>query len=379
MEKNVRGSVGTFFLGPKYVEQRGVDGPSAGVIPPARQTAASLSVDEALGLGAVYRCVSIITSAVSQMPLGVYRAGIEIDAPTVVKQPNVDLSQRQFLKDTVWSLATCGNAYWRVYGTYPNLSLEVLNPDTVTISTDNAGKKTYWQGETQLRNVKHLRLMTRPGVDKGYGPIQAGRSELIGAIKVRRFADEWFDNSGVPTGILTTEQQLNAADAKLLIDAWKTFVEGQGTALMQKGMRYEHLHINPSEAQYLEVQQAQTISIARLFGVPATLLASGNEGSSNTYMNNQELWIQFLSTTLSDYMNEIEDALSSLLPRGQVVNFKEESLLRMNTTLETEVAVAQVGAGLITRDEWRAARGLPPLGPVETPNNDIGATEDGTD
>jgi len=379
--ENTRGAIGTFFLGPHF-EERDVDGPAAGVIPPARSDVSTISVEQALSIGSVYRCVSVITASVAQMPLAVYRDGVEIASPTIIKQPNVNQSQRQFVKDTVWSLATYGNAYWRIYGEYPSYqNLEVLDPTQVTVMVDEDGKNRYYVGSDEVRSIKHLRLGARPGELKGRGPIQFGQKELAGAIKVRAFADEWFGNSGVPVGMLTTDQRLNAKDAQDLIDAWKKFVSDNGTALMQQGMRYEFLNIKPADAQFLEIQQSQTVAIARLFGVPATLLASGNEGNSNTYSNQQELFQQFLQTTLVDYLNEIEDALSSLLPRGQSVEFKEDALLRMNTETETAVAVAQVQAGLMTANEWRKGKGLPPIAkPVaETPNTNIGDNQNGTD
>jgi len=314
------------------------------------------------------------------MPLGVYRAGREIDTPTIIKQPNIDSSQRQFIKETVWSLAVHGNAYWRIYGDYPTIqNLEVLDPTQVTITKDRNGKKRYHLGTEEIRNVKHLRLMTKPGHDKGFGPIQQGQGELIGALRVRRFADGWFGGSGVPTGMLTTEQKLNAGDAKAFADAFNEFIKKNGTAVLSQGMKYEFLNIKPADAQFLEIQQAQTVAIARLFGVPATLLASGNEGNSNTYSNQQELFMQFLQTTLVDYMNEIEDALSSLLPRGQQVEFKEDALLRMNSEMETAIAVAQVNAGLITVNEWREAHGKPPVSTPAKPNTNTGSETDGTE
>lgn len=346
---------------PEPTQTRAVDGPAAGVVPPPPGSPLWVSVDTALGISAVYRSVSIITASVSQMELGVYRDGFEIKTPTIIKNPNLDESQRQFIKQTVWSLATYGQAFWLVYGD-PVANLEVLDPNSVTVVREN-GRTKYWIGteEVPAKRIKHLRLMSKPGDVKGYGPIQLGQSELYGALRLRDFADNWFGASGVPVGVLTTDQVLNADQAQAFAEAWKTFLSQNGTAVLSQGMRYEHLNIKPADAQYLEVQQSKTVAIARLFGVPPTLLATGNEGNSNTYTNQQELFIQFLQTTLVDYMNEVEDALSDLLPRGQRVNFKEESLLRMNTQMETEVAVAQVGAGLITPNEWRANQGLPPI------------------
>lgn len=354
----------------KVVETRDVDGPAAGVIPPARSDLSVVTPSMALGIGAVYRAVSIITTSVSQMPLGVYRAGIKIDTPTLIQQPDIQDTQRGFIYETVYSLATHGNAYWRLFGD-PVKVLRVLDPDAVGI-TEEQGNRRYWIGADEIPadQIKHLRLMRKPGYLKGYGPIQFGQSELQAALRLRSFADGWFAMSGVPVGMLTTDQSLNPAQAQAFADAWNKFIQTNGTAVLSQGMKYEYLNLNPEQAQYLGVQQAQVVAIARLFGVPPTLLATSPEGSSMTYTNQQEVWLQFLTTTLVDYMNEIEDALSSLLPRGQVVQFEEDALLRMNTSLQTEVDVLMVTNGLRTVNEIRARDGLEPLpgGNVANPN-----------
>lgn len=363
------------FMG--NVEERAVGGPELGVIPPTWNTSTSVSIDQALSISAVYRAVSIITSSVSQMPLGVFRNGVEIDTPTIIKQPNLDESARAFIKKTVWSLATSGNAYWRLTGTYPNYqNVEVLDPASVTVRVED-GKVRYSVGGKDIdsKRIKHLRLEPRPGNPLGIGPIQRGQSELVGALRLKHFQDYWFGHAGIPTGVLTTDQTLTREQQSAYATAWNEFVRDNGFAVLGNGMRYEHLNLNPAQAQFLEISQSKTTAIARLFGVPATLLASGNEGVSNIYMNNQELFLTFLMTTLTDYMNEIEDALSSLLPRGQEVSFKEDALLRMNSQLEVDVQAKQIEAGIRTANEIRKDKGLPPLAQPKPVNNEKDTNE----
>jgi len=370
------------FIAPTEITKRDVNGMSAGVMPPARSDFSSISPDVALNVGAVYRAVSIITTSVSQMPMAVYRDNTLIKTPALVRQPNVNDTVTGFVEETVWSLATHGNAYWKVYrdGSGNVANLEVLDPTSITTLREN-GRVKYWAGTEELpaNRIKHLKLMRKPGAVLGYGPIQHGQSEILAAIRMRNFADNWFGISGIPQGILTTDQVLNGEEAQAFAEAWNTFVKNNGTAVMSQGMRYEHLNLKPAEAQMLEVQQAQTIAIARLFGIPAFLLGSGLEGQSTTYTNSQELWLQFTQTTLVKYMNEIEEALASLLPRGQEVRFDESKLLRMDTAGAVDVQVKQIAAGLRTANELRKAEGLPPL-PVENkPNSNESSEQNGTD
>ena len=350
------------FIAPQ-VETRAVDGMAAGVIPPSRSDITFITPDVALQVGAVHRAISIITASVAQMDLGVFRDGVEIKSPTLVRQPNINDSQKAFLEETVYSLAAYGNAYWKLTGEYPTFqNVEVINPDAVTITEERGGKK-YWVGteEVPANRIKHLKLFRKPGHLKGYGPIQHGQSEIIGALRMRNFSDNWFGGAGVPTGILTTDQVLGAEEAKAFIDAWQAFIKTNGTAVMSQGMHYEHLNLKPAEAQFLEVQQAQVVAIARLFGIPAMHLLAELTGTSNTYLNLEQANIVFLQTTLVKYMNEIEEALTSLLPRGQVVQFKEEGLLRMDSTSKWEVIKTQVEVGYTDGNELRKNEGKPAL------------------
>lgn len=345
------------FTPPEHTNTRAM---APGVLPPARSTINSVSPDTALGISAVSRCVSIISNSITQMNLNVKRGNEVIDTPALVRSPNVNDTQQRFIEETVVSLATHGNAYWRVYKSGEQvMNLEVLDPDEVTIRETRDGNRTYFLGSTKV-DVKHLKLMSRPGLAKGLGPIQLGQTELIGFVRLRSFADQWF-TQGVPTGMLRTDQHLNADQSKDLAEAWKQFVADNDIMVAHSGLEYEHLHMKPVEAQYLELQQWYQSLTATLFGVPSVMLGVGIEGTSMTYTNAQEQNLQFLQNTLIKYMNEIESALTELLPRGQEVKFNEKDYLRMNSELQTNVLRAQIEAGIRTRNEVRAEMGLEPI------------------
>lgn len=360
-----------FFLGPIPQEQT-IDNAtptqvrsSAATVPPARPSYSVLTPESALGIGAVQRAVSIISTSVAQMDLEVHRDGAVIPSPALIKTPDVNQSQGAFVQETVTSLALHGNAYWRLYrgSNGAVLNVEVLDPDTVSI-TKEKNKKVYYIGTETIpaQNIKHLKLFRRPGHDFGYGPVQMNKDELQAALRLRDFVAGWFDKSGIPTGMLTTDMVLNPEEARAFAEAWKDFLrESGGTAVMSQGLRYEALMLKPAEAQFVEVQQEAIKSIARIFGITAMDMLAELGGTSQTYLNLEQSNMTFMQKTLSRYMNEIEDALSDLLPRGQKVRFKEEMLLRMDTKTKVEVQKTQIEAGLRTANELRAEEGLAPL------------------
>lgn len=85
--------------------------------PPVVPTRANTLVtpDTSLTLTAVYRAVQIIATPISKMPLDVFRyaTGVElkIEPPLLINKPNIDDTRRNFLYETVVSLALSGNAF----------------------------------------------------------------------------------------------------------------------------------------------------------------------------------------------------------------------------------------------------------------------------
>ena len=354
----------------EVIEERGVTAPPPPVAyPPARSY--EMSVEQALSIGAVYRSVQIISTNVSQMQVGVFRDGVQIDTPTLIKTPQVGSSMTAFLEETVFSMAVHGNAYWRVYrGSNGQVSsLEVLDPTVVGIRREK-NKKVYYIGDQDFapQDIKHLKLTRRPGHDLGYGPLQINKGEIHAALTLRAYSDAWFDVKGVPTGILTTDMNLNADEAKAYKEAFEAFSRsGGGTVVMSQGMRYEPVAMNPKDSNFVEVQREAVKTIARLFGVPAIYLMAEMSGSSMTYTNMQDQILSFVQNTLTRYLNEIEQALSECLPRGQEVQFIEESLLRMDVKSKWEVIGKQVEVGYTNGDEIRADEGKEPLPKVDAP------------
>lgn len=338
--------------------------PSALILPPSPGSIwESIPPKEAYKIDTVERSVSIIGTMISQMDLQVFRNGKLIDTPTLIANPIYGESQRSFVKQVVWSLALWGNAYIKVYGS-PVSDVEVLDPDTVVVSRDElTGKVQYWHnGKLQPKDkIRHIRLERLPGALMGHGPLQACAGALQAAKQLDAFQKTWFNTDGIPKGILSSNAQVTAPQQKQLIEAFEAFIKDHKNVLMPLGIKYETIAVKPIEVQYVDVAEANIRNIARVFGIPAANLLSAIEGTSMTYTNYVESNLQFLQNTLSNYMNEIEDFLSSLLPRGQKVQFNEEQLLRMSPEKQWAVKKTQFDVGYYDGAEQRKQEGLPAL------------------
>lgn len=348
---------------------------SPGVTPPTRREAPY----EPASLVSVYRAIDIITSAVAQLPLRVERHGVEVPAseiPDIIKAPSLSFTRSDFLEQIALSLAVTGNAYIlakRIGGKI--VELVVLNPHEVLPTQDEtSGVITYsYRGRDYSQaDIQHLKFMVLPGSLKGLGAIQAARAEIQGAINLRDYAAQWFNGSGQPSGILSTDQALTAEDAKQIRDTWNNIDPATGKPLpvtanpsnikvTGKGVKYEPIVLSPRDAQFIESRNFNTLEIARLFGIPATLMLTATEGSSMTYSNVEQDWLGFVRFTLTKYLRKIEEALSAFTPRGQTVRFQISALLRSDTLTRYQAHQIALNAGFMTLNEVRAIESLPPL------------------
>lgn len=346
-----------------------------GVTPPTRREAPF----EPASLVSVYRAIDIITSAVAQLPLRVERHGVEVPAseiPDIIKAPSLSFTRSDFLEQIALSLAVTGNAYIlakRIGGKI--VELVVLNPHEVLPTQDeNSGVITYsYRGRDYSQaDIQHLKFMVLPGSLKGLGAIQAARAEIQGAINLRDYAAQWFNGTGQPSGILSTDQALTAEDAKHIRDTWNNIDPETGKPLPAaanpsnikvtgKGVKYDPIVLSPRDAQFIESRNFNTLEIARLFGIPATLMLTATEGSSMTYSNVEQDWLGFVRFTLTKYLRKIEEALTTFTPRGQTVRFQISALLRSDTLTRYQAHQIALNAGFMTLNEVRAIESLPPL------------------
>jgi HK97 family phage portal protein len=352
------------------VEQRAV---SSEILPQTRNSAeSSVGIGEAFSLPAVYRAISILTIATKQMSLDVVKNNEVVNAPAFIKKPNVDMPRSSFIEQTVVSLASQGNAYWMVDRDPQGkvLNLTPLNPLDMRMETNVNGKVTkyiYNGKDIAPDSIKHLKLLQVPGKAEGLGPIQSAQHELRGTLDTRDYATTWFSKSGIPGGILKTDSIIDSSDATQLKETWnQTAGAKNGVAVLGSGYTYQPVYLKPEEVQFLQVQQFSITQIARLFGVPASLMLAANEGTTMTYANVSQEWLGFVRFSLMQYLILIEDALTDFLPGSQRVKFNIEAILRADTTTRYAAHASALTAGWMTKNEVRTIEDLPERPEFET-------------
>lgn len=343
------------------------------LIPSRTAISANVSAGEAFSLSMVFRAVQIVTTSITQLPLDALKRGKVVASPLLVQNPDINETRPSFLEMTTVSLAIAGNAYWKVTRNPEDrdtvTNLEVMNPLDVVVNTSPSGRitgYTYQGRDMNVREVRHLKFLRVPGSAKGLGPIQAAQSEIRGALDLRNYSAGWFTEAAIPNGVLTSANTLSpeqAADAKR---AWHdSHGAKRGVAVLGNGMSYAPVYLNPRDAMFIESQNFTVTQIARLFGVPSSLMLASVEGSTDTYQNVAQDWLGFVRFSLMSYLTEIEEALSGLLPKGMTVRFNVEALLRSDTVTRYTAHKLAIEAGFMSVNEVRAIENLPALANIE--------------
>jgi HK97 family phage portal protein len=327
--------------------------------------------NQALTLTAVYRSIQIIATPISKMPLNSYRyaTGIEvpIENPVLVNKPNYLDTRRNFLFETVVSLALDGNAFWlKSYGSNGQVNnLTLIPSNAVTIRTDTNGKVYYdYQVtdqnvvKTTTTDIQHLKLFPRAGYLRSLGPIDACNKDISAALDLRNYAANWYGQAGIPTGILKSDKPISSEDANEITERWHAKQSERKVAVLGQGFEWQTVQLNPKDAMFTDVQIQQVQAIARLFGVPARLLLTGVDGSSDTYSNLQDESQTFYRHTIMAYTDAIADALSECLPRGTRTEFNFEGLFKADMANRFNMWETAIRAGFMTTEEVRIKEGL---------------------
>jgi HK97 family phage portal protein len=348
--------------------------PSTALAIPSRSSLSSRSVTsgEALGLAAVYRAVEIRAIAAKQISVDalLVRTGLPVsETPRLLRKPDPDCSRAQFIEKTVVSMNLSGNAYWRcVYADREKReisSLWVMNSNDVEIRQSDSGRVigyTYRGRDLDLKDVKHLSRMRVAGSPYGLGPIQAAQIELRGSIDTAQYGSDFLDSGDVPTGILKSDQMLTKESAEAARTQWTESRGGRGgVAVLGQGLDYRQTFLSPKDAQFIESQNWNVTTAARLFGVPGSLMmvSLDSRGSSQTYQNVEQDWLGFVRFGLANDLIEIEDAFTELLPGTQRAKANYEALLRADTKSRYEAH--SVSLAWRTVNEIRGVEGLAPI------------------
>jgi HK97 family phage portal protein len=321
---------------------------------------------------AVWACVDLIGSTISTLPLAAYRRGDPNplpDLPPILRQPSATMGTADFLWAVLQCLLVRGNAYGEIVdragaGLLP-AQVELLDPNRVQVTANGAVQYRVDGQERDPASIWHVKAFTTAGSVEGLSPIAHARQAVGLGVAAEKYAAKFFGESAIPSGVLTSDQDIKQDRAEQLKARWKQAHTGhRDIAVLGQGARFQAVTIPPEQAQFLESTRANVATIARYFGVQPELIG-GESGGSLTYANVEQRALDFLTFGLRPWLVRLEVALSALLSSTTTVKFNAAALVRTDLLTRYQAHESAIRAGWKLRSEVRELEDLPPIAGID--------------
>lgn len=352
-------------------------------------TGLNLSEHEVLGWPAVIQALRMLGGSMGMMPCHLYERGPmgkrkltpNEEHPLhwlLHEEPHPEYTPFEFFFCVVFNACFRGDFYGQILtnrlgeveSIFPLETYRMFKVERVN------GKLRYHYRESDGsvrifldHELLHVRGFSDGGI-VGFAVNELARTSLAKGVAMDRFGARVFKSGMNAAGLVELEQPLKWANK----DEERAFFQGIKDALASEdnwhtviglpyGMKMRTLGVSAKESQLIEGLTFQVQDVARLFGVPPTLLM---ENSRNTFTNSEQQMLQFVQLALGQWIVNIEQRIKkSLLSREErkrfVVKFLVDALLRTDIKTQNEAIRTAVGQPWMSVNEARDLKEMPPL------------------
>lgn len=330
---------------------------------------------DALSIPACSRGVDLICTTVAGLPLE------RIDAQGTrmplgwVEQPEAGRPRFATLVDTIRDLIFDGRAYWYVHDKgsdgAPNFGgCEYIALERVGNITEASGRP----GVTIDGNaVDRSRVIGFHGWHNGIR--HHGARILRTAIALEQAAKHMAD-APLPNTLLknVSTYELDDAEIDALLEGVRQARQASAVGYINAGVDMEVLGWDAAQLQLVEARMFTAAQIANLVGVPSGHIAGASaSGASLTYQNVTQENRALVDFGLTGPIKALESRLSmsdvmgrawqnQVTPRGTVIRFDLNGLLRGNPLERAQVYAQLIPLGVLTVEEARDIEDLAPQG-----------------
>jgi phage portal protein BeeE len=329
----------------------------------------------AMQVTAVYACVRILSETIAGLPLQVYKAtqtGKEKATfhplyRLLHDEPNPEMTSFVFRETLMSHLLLWGNAYSQILrnGKGEIIALYPLFPSQMDVKRANNGKIYYvytktsdlidtgvrirgsnrgnssssgsngkpigWQINLKASDVLHIPGLGFDGL-VGYSPISMSKNAIGMALACEEYGSKFFANSASPSGVLEHPGSLKNPDR--IRESWESLFKGSANshrvAVLEEGLQFKQIGINPNEAQFLETRKFQINEIARIFRIPPHMVGDLEKSS---FSNIEQQSLEYVKYTLDPWVVRWEQSIQkSLFTENEksdyFVKFNVDGLLR---------------------------------------------------
>lgn len=353
-------------------------------------TGLNLSETDVLGWPAVMQALRIISWSIGMLPCHLYEKQGEgkkklrqADEHPVYwllhDEPHPDYTPFEFNSAMVFNALLRGNAYAQLVSKKAGVVDSLFPLDPTRMKTQHINGKLIYVysaagGESKKifpsSEILHIKGFSDGGL-LGFALNQISRTTLAKGVAMDRYGARVFKNGMASGSVIESDQPQkwkNDEERDRFYSKLQDRLQGEDNwhkvIGLPYGMSMKNLGISPKDAQLIEGLTFQVQDIARLTGVPPSLLM---ELSRATFSNVEQQLLQFVQLCLGPWLVNIEQrykkSLLSIDERKRyVIKFLVDALLRTDLKTQNDALRVAVGQPWMSVNE---ARDLKELAPVD--------------
>ena len=196
----------------------------------------------------------------------------------------------------------------------------------------------------------------------GYSPIAMAKNAIGMASACEEYGASFFANGASPGAVLEHPGVLK--DPEKVRTAWQEAYGGphkaNRVAVLEEGMKFTPISINPQEAQFLETRKFQLDEIARIFRIPPHMIGDLEHA---TFSNIEEQSLEFVQYTLQPWLVRWEQAMQRALFKPEekqtyFIRFNVDGLLRGNYATRMQGYATGINNGFMCPNDVRQLENL---------------------
>jgi HK97 family phage portal protein len=353
------------------VESLGLGQSDAGVL---------MNEKQAMSIATVFACVKVTSEDVASMPNEVYRVTAKGREPAPFHRlypilhdaPNDYTAAMVFWQTLIAWRQLWGNGFAlisrdraaRVTGLHimPADKTRMARVDGKVWCVTTATKDGMPEA-IDPSDVLHIMGVSFDGLN-GLSPVQVCKNAFGLTKAAERFGAQLFGNGARTSGVLSHPGSLGPEALENLKKSIKERLSGNNALqplVLEEGMTWTQISINPDDAQFLATRKFQRSEICSMYRVPLHKVQD-IERATNNNIEHQSL--EYHQSTLRPIAVGIEQEIKRKLFAGTQFfsEFNMDGLLRGDFVSRQTGFNIQRNAGVLDVDEWRGAEGKNPIG-----------------
>ena len=328
----------------------------------------------AMSLSPVHACVRVISEGLATMPLKLYVTdgrNKTIDKSSqvarLIEEPNPFSTGVSFRKYMTAVAVLKGNSYAYIFRNKSGQPINLLPLQNCTVEPVLSGGGLYYQITTtdpiykdipkivSYYDMLHFKGLCITNQFTAISPI-AYHAQTLGIDLAAMSAIAGAFKTGTKKFMITSDKGWKTDEQKAVKDSFEYVLNNDSLAMaVPSGISAETISLSPSEAGYLEAIGATAKDIARIFGVPASIIGA-DDGAIKASVEQDSL--NFLNQTLNPWAVSIEAELKTkLLSENEKPNkyFKHNfnSLMRADAASRAEFYSKMLNIGAMSPNDIR--------------------------